>query len=194
MIHRKLIVASLALGALVTASLRADEVEYFDQNGVRYQKIRQVTQKPISETRYESRQYTTYQPRYTTDLQESVRTYQVPVTEQQWVPGYQRTLNIFAPPVLSYRLVPVTRWETRTETVRVPITRQDYVAQQRVEQIPITTQRLAQETHEHVIPIGPSGSGAPLVANSNSASGGTRLDNSQPASSNNEGVWNGVGR
>ena len=73
-----------------------------------------MTQKPISETRYESRQYTTYHPRYTTDYHDSVRTYQVPVTEQQWVLGYQRTLNIFAPPVLSYRLVPVTRWETRS--------------------------------------------------------------------------------
>jgi len=191
MIHRKLIVASLALGAVVTATVRADDVEYFDQNGVRYQKIRQVTSKPISETRYESRQYTTYHPRYTTDYHDSVRTYQVPVTEQQWVPGYQRTLNIFAPPVLSYRLVPVTRWETRTETVRVPVTKQDYVAQQRVEQVPITTQRLVQDTHESVIAIGPSGSGAPLVANSNSAAGGTRLDNSQSSSSS-DAVWNGA--
>lgn len=191
MIHTRMIVASLALGAILSATLRADEVEYFEQNGVRYQKIRQVTQKPISETRYEARQYTTYHPRYTTDMQESVRTYQVPVTEQQWVPGYQRTLNIFAPPVLSYRLVPVTRWETRSETVRVPITRQDYVAQQRVEQVPITTQRLVQDTHEHVIAIGPSASGAPLVANSNSAMGGSRLDNSQPAPSNNDNVWKG---
>lgn len=187
MIHTKLIAASLACGVLLASSLCADEVEYFDQNGIRYQKIRQVTQKPISETRYESRQYTTYQPRYTTDYHDSVRTYQVPVTEQQWVPGYQRTLNIFAPPVLSYRLVPVTRWETRTETVRVPVTRQDYVAQQRVEQIPITTQRLAQETHEHVIAIGPSGNGAPLVANSNSAMGGT----STPAPSSGDNVWKG---
>jgi hypothetical protein len=190
MIHRKLIVASLALGSVLTAALRADDVEYFDQNGVRYQKIRQVTSKPISETRYESRQYTTYHPRYTTDYHDSVRTYQVPVTEQQWVPGYQRTLNIFAPPVLSYRLVPVTRWETRTETVRVPVTKQDYVAQQRVEQVPVTTQRLVQDTHEHVIAIGPSSGSAPLVANSNA--GGTRLDNSQSSSSNSDAVWNGA--
>lgn len=190
MIHRKLIVASLALGSVLTATLQAQQVEEFVQDGVRYQKIRQVTQKPISETRYESRQYTTYHPRYTTDYHDSVRTYQVPVTEQQWVPGYQRTLNIFAPPVLSYRLVPVTRWETRTETVRVPVTRQDYVAQQRVEQVPITTQRLVQDTHESVIAIGPSSGSAPLVANSNSA-GGTRLDNSS-SSSNSDAVWNGA--
>jgi hypothetical protein len=192
MIHRKLIVASLALCSVLTATLQAQQVEEFVQDGVRFQRIRQVTQKPISETRYESRQYTTYHPRYTTDYHDSVRTYQVPVTEQQWVPGYQRTLNIFAPPVLSYRLVPVTRWETRTETVRVPVTRQDYVAQQRVEQVPITTQRLVQDTHESVIAIGPSGTGAPLVANSNSAAGGTRLDNSQSSSSNNDAVWNGA--
>ncbi len=125
MIQMKMIVAALALGSALLTAQRCgptNKSSISNKNGVRYQKIRQVTPKPINETRYEARQYTTYHPRYTTDMQDSVRTYQVPVTEQQWVPGYQRSLNVFKPPVLSYRLVPVTRWETRTETVRVPIT------------------------------------------------------------------------
>ncbi len=42
-----------------------------------------------------------------------------------------------------------------------------------------------------MIAIGPSSSNAPLVANSNAAVGGTRLDGSQPAPSNNDNVWKG---
>jgi hypothetical protein len=165
---------------MAASGLRADEVRYVEKDGIKYQEIIQTSQRPISETRYEQREYTTYTPRYTTDMQESVRTYQVPVTEQQWVPGYQRTWNVFAPPVLSYRLLPVTRWETRTETVRVPITRRDYIPEKRVQQVPITTQRLAQEDHIHRIPVGPATGSAPLMATRDDSAGGTKLEGDPP--------------
>ncbi len=181
MIRTYCIAASLIVGALAIPAARADDVEYFVKDGIQYKRVRQVTQRPISEIRYESHTYTTQQPRYTTEFQEVQRTYQVPVTEQQWVPGYQRTLNIFAPPVLSYRLMPVTRWETRVETVRVPVTRTDYVSQQHVRQVPITTQRLAQEERTYTIAIGPASNGT-LTANRSNAIGGTKLDNDPPRS------------
>jgi hypothetical protein len=168
--------ALLVAGASMASAVRADEVRYVDgEDGVRYQETTRVSQRPVSETRYEQREYTTYRERFTTDLQESQRTYQVPVTEQQWVPGYQRSLNIFAPPVLTYRLMPVTRWETRTETVRVPITRRDYIPEKQVQQIPIVTQRLAEERHTSRIPVGTVGGGTPLMA-TRDAAGGTRVD------------------
>ncbi len=181
------IAAALAITALTGGTLRADDVEYIHKDGIKYQRIRQVTQRPISETHYESQEYTKYNPRYTTEYQEVERTYQVPVTEQQWVPGYQRTLNIFAPPVLSYRLMPVTRWETRVHTVRVPVTRQDYVPEKVVRQVPITTQRLAQEEHTHLIPIGPSTDGT-RMADRNAAIGGSQLDGDPPRQSSG-GIW-----
>ena len=71
---------------------------YFEKDGIKYQKIRQVNQRPITELRYEQQQSTAYRERYTTDLQESHLTYQVPVTEQQWVPGYQRWICEGPPP------------------------------------------------------------------------------------------------
>lgn len=182
MIRTYFIAALFIAGALLVPAVRAEDVEYFVKDGIQYKRVRQVTQRPVSETRYESHTYTTHQPRYTTDFQEVQRTYQVPVTEQQWVPGYQRRLNIFAPPVLSYRLMPVTRWETRVQTVRVPVTRTDYVPQQHVTQVPITSQRLAQEEHTHVIAIGPASNGT-LTANRNDAIGGTKLDGDPPQSS-----------
>src|SRR5690606_21904753 len=108
-----------------------------EENGIKYRETTQVMQRPITETKYQPHETSTVSPRYTTDMQETVRTYQVPVTEQQWVPGLQRTWNVFAPPVLSYRLMPVTRWETRTETVRVPVTKVEYVPGKQVQHVPV---------------------------------------------------------
>jgi hypothetical protein len=183
------IAAALLAGVLVSPTLHAQQVEYVDEGGVRYQVITQTTQRLVPETRYETREYTAYRERYTTDMQESVRSYQVPVTEQQWVPGYQRTWNIFAPPVLSYRLLPVTRWETRTETVRIPVTRRDYIPEKQVQQVPIVTQRLAEEKHVHRVPVGPSSSGAPLMATRNGGVGGTQLENDPPREGSS--MWRG---
>jgi hypothetical protein len=168
----RLIGAMLVIGTLAAHPLRADDVTYEESNGVRYQVTRQVVPRLHTETHYEPRQYTAYRERYTTEMQEVPRTYQVPVTEQQWVPGYQRSLNIFAPPVLTYRLMPVTRWETRTDTVRVPSTRKDYVPETATQHVPVTTQHLVQEEHTHRVFAGTTGSGtgAGSVA---SNSGGT---------------------
>ena len=123
----------------------------------------------IHETRYEPRQTTNYRDHYTTEMQEQTRTYQVPVTQQEWVPGYQRTLNPFAPPVLSYRLQAVTRLQTRTEIVRVPVTRRDVLPETVTQHVPVTTQHLVQDVHEHRVAVGVVPGGGTAVA---SGSGG----------------------
>jgi hypothetical protein len=150
----RLLAGMAACGLLVSAAWAADDVRYEEQNGVRYQVTRQVSPRVIHDTKYEPRQSTNYRDRYTTEMQEQTRTYQVPVTQQQWVPGYQRTLNPFAPPVLSYRLMPVTRMETRTETVRVPVTRRDIVPETVTQHVPVTTQHLVNDVHEHRVAVG----------------------------------------
>jgi hypothetical protein len=177
----------VAVAALVPAA-GADEVQYVDEGGVRYQVITQTTQRPISETKYVPHEYTTLREHYTTEMQESQRVYQVPVTEQHWVPGYQRTLNVFAPPVLSYRLMPVTRWETRSETVRIPVTKRNYVSEKQVTQVPVVNQRVATEVHTHRIAVGPATGNAPLMATRNDV-GGTKLDGEPPRDSGQ--VWRG---
>jgi hypothetical protein len=176
----------LVTATFATRALHAQQIQYVEENGVKYQVVTQTSARPISQTHYEPREYTTYREHYTTDLHESVRTYQVPVTENQWVPGYQRSLNIFAPPVLSYRLMPVTRWETRVETVRVPVTRRDLLPEKHVQQVPVVTQHLAEETHVHRIPIGPAGGNGSFVADRSGAIGGTRLEGDPP-----KGEWKG---
>ncbi len=160
--------ATLVLAAMIAPGVRADEVTYFEKDGIKYQKIRQVNQRPITELRYEQRESTAYRERYTTDLQESHRTYQVPVTEQQWVPGYQRTWNLLAPPVLSYRLMPVTRWETRSETVRIPITKREVYPERQTQQVPVYNTRYAEEETVRHVAIGTTAHGTPSVARSES--------------------------
>ncbi len=161
--------AACWLGSLF-ATATADEVNYEVKDGVRYQVTRRVVQRPITETRYEQREYTTYRERYTTNMQETQRTYQVPVTQQQWVPGYQRTWNIFAPPVLSYRLMPVTRWETRTETVRIPTTKRDFIPEKAVQQVPITSQRIVEDEIVSRVAVGMVNTDAGSVARGNAGS------------------------
>jgi hypothetical protein len=157
--------AIATLAALASPAIAQQNVQVVEENGIRYQVTTHVTQKAIPETKWVPSETTQVSPRYTTEMQDSVRTYQVPITEQQWVPGYQRTWNLLAPPVLSYRLMPVTRWETRTETVKVPVTKVDYVPYKHVQHIPVTNTRIANETHTSRVAIGiVPGAGGTAVA------------------------------
>jgi len=187
MTRTQLLFGSLIVGALALQALAADEVKTYEKDGVKYQEVRRVVQRPITETHYEPRQVTNYNERYTTDMQQVERTYQAPVTQQQWVPGYQRTWNLFAPPVLSYRLMPVTRWETRTETVRVPVTKREMIPVQVTQHVPVTSQRIVQDEHVSTyalgtVPVGGTPSdgtqpgGAAAIANRNDAGGVQKMD------------------
>lgn len=184
----KLIAVALGLGTLLGPALRADDVKYEDKDGIRYQVTTQVVQRPINHTTYEPQTTTTYREHYTTDMQEVQRTYQVPVTQQQWVPGYQKTWNPFAPPVLSYRLMPVTKWETRTETVRVPSTRRELHPETLTQHVPVTKTHLAQEEHVHRVAVGvaPGALGgqngpAPIASSNDSGQSGgvSKLEDAQ---------------
>jgi uncharacterized protein YcfJ len=182
MTRTQLLMGSLIAGALAMPALAADEVKTYEKDGVKYQEVRRVVQRPITETHYEPRQVTTYRERYTTDMQQVQRTYQAPVTQQQWVPGYQRSWNIFAPPVLSYRLVPVTHWETRTENVRVPVTKREMIPEQVTQHVPVTNQRIVQDEHVSTYAVGTvpgsagSSSDTSTMANRDDMGGVNKLD------------------
>jgi hypothetical protein len=179
----RLLVASLVLGSISAAPLAADDSRIVERDGIKYQETTRTLQRPITETRYEDQEYTAYNDRYTTEMQEVQRTYQVAVTQNQWVPGYQRTWNVFAPPVLSYRLMPVTRMENRTETVRIPVTKHESIPSRQVRKVPVTKTHIAQEEHTSRVPIGTVGDGGALVANRNDTGGGTRMESDPPRTS-----------
>ena len=188
MIRTRMLAASLLLGTLSAAPLVADDSRIVDRDGIKYHETTRTIQRPITETRYEDQEYTAYNDRYTTEMQEVPRTYQVAVTQNQWVPGYQRTWNVFAPPVLSYRLMPVTRYETRTEVVKIPVTRHESIPTRQVRKVPVTKTHLAQEEHTSRVPIGTVGDGGTLTA-SRADAGGTKLESDPPRTGTSD--WRG---
>jgi hypothetical protein len=67
-------------------------------------------------------------------------------------------------------LMPVTRWETRTETVRIPITKREVYPEKVTQQVPVYNTRYAQEETVRHIAIGTTANGTPSVARSEAPS------------------------
>ena len=137
-------VGSLILMA-VAVTAGADEVRYYQQDGITYRETRRVIQRPIVETRFEQREQVFYREQYKTDMQQSYRTVQVPVTEYRTMACLQNRWNPFAQPYYTYRTVPTLRYQTQQQLVQTPVTRRELVPEKRVVQVPVTSQRMAQE-------------------------------------------------
>jgi hypothetical protein len=138
------ILATLALATWHTG-LRADEVRYFEKDGVTYRETRQVVRRPVVETKLEARDCTVYRDKLTTQLQDTPRTIPVAITEYHWVPVWHRPLNPFAAPYLTYQMVPQTRWESRSDTVKTAVTRREVVPEKITQHVPVTTQRFVED-------------------------------------------------
>lgn len=165
------VVAVLAATSLLatTPSLKAQQTESIvEENGIRYRVTKQITKRPIYETKVEQQQQTVYREQYNTQFQTSYRTYLVPITEYRMEPYVANRWNPFAAPYTAYRYVPVTRWETRQEPISVPIVRRDWVPQQQTVHIPRTTTTMVEDEVVSKIALGPatnsSGSGNTAIA------------------------------
>jgi len=158
MIHRHFLSALFAVLALGQLSL-AQEIQTDPQTGVQYQVTgRYVNQRPVSETHIEQRPYTVYTERLTTEYQPSYRSIYTPVTEYSWEPYLANRWNPFSQPTVAYKYVPHTRWDSRVEETQIPLTRHDFVPEQRVAQVPVTNVRMA--TEEHITRMAMTGNGS----------------------------------
>ncbi len=159
-----------ALAILVLAGsgawLSADDVRYFEKDGVTYRETRQVVRRPVVETRMEARDCTVYRDQVTTELQEMPRSIPVAITEYHWVPVWHRSLNPFAAPYLTYQMAPQTRWETRNDTVKTAVTRRQVVPEKITQQVPVTTQRFVEDEIISRVAVGtrPAATAAPAAA------------------------------
>jgi hypothetical protein len=145
------------------AGAAADETRYYVENGVTYRETRQTTQHPLVTTEMQSRQQTVWRPRVTSETREVTRNWYVPITEYSWQQRWERGWNPFAPPVLTQRYLPQTRWELRSDTVRAPVNRYDYVQESATVQSPVTVQRFAERQIITRVAVGsaaPSSGGA----------------------------------
>jgi hypothetical protein len=153
------------------AWLPADDVRYFEKDGVTYRETRQVVRRPVVETRMEARDCTVYRDKFTTELQDTPRSFPVAITEYHWVPVWRRPLNPFAAPYLTYEMVPQTRWETRSDTMKTAVTRREVVPEKITQQVPVTTQRFVEDEIISRVAVGsrppgisaPGGAAAPVA-------------------------------
>ena len=151
------IIGAVLMAAFVR-SAAADEVKTVtDANGQTWREVHRTIQQPVTETQCLERQRVVYQETCDVQMCDTVRTYTVPVTEYRWESQWKGRYNPFVQPYLAQRLVPYTRWETRTETVKVPVTRRQVLPVTQTVKVPYTTQRV--ENHDVVVSrqlIGPN--------------------------------------
>lgn len=151
MVRKTLVIAALISAA---AAASAQDVKDVEENGILYRETRQVVKQVIPDTRLEERDFTIMEQNVSTEIKEVDRVYPVPVTEYQWVPYWQRSLNPFSQPFLAYRQVAVTRWENRSERVRVPITTRQPPTPKVVKQsVPVTQNIIAERIQVTRVPI-----------------------------------------
>jgi hypothetical protein len=188
------IICGLAVVFASAQAFAADEVRYFEKDGVTYQETRRVIRRPITDNRVEPREQTIYREKYSTDFQSSDRRYMAPVTEYQWQPEWVTPWNPFSSAYVTYRWVPVTRWVEKNETVRIPVTRRDVVPEKITTNVVVPTQRFVEDEYVTRVAVGSKPQNLPGLTDSSrddgvarrSTLGGVhRLDNDPPR----DGDW-----
>jgi hypothetical protein len=113
----------------------AQEARQFRENGVDYVETVQYASEPVATTQVDRREETVYREEVVTEMRESQHTVYAPVTEYVWQPRLHG-LGIIRPTTMAYHLVPQTRWEPRTHTVRTPVTVRQMRPETRVVEVP----------------------------------------------------------
>jgi len=181
---RNLLTALALVSSLTISAARADEVRYYEQDGLTYKETRRVIQRPVNEIKYEQRAQTVYREKLNTEMVESSRTYNHPVTEYRWMTVMRGRWNPLVQPYFTQELVPVRYWQPREHIVRTPVQRRELIPEKRVVQVPVSTQRIAQEEVITRVVVGRAGQNAANIAgapNRSTAIGGVaRMGNRTP--------------
>ncbi len=145
--HRVKVVAVALLSSLASLSVAwADDVTYFEKDGVTYRETRRKVTRPVTELQYQDRPQTVLRDQVNYGTQNMIRTYQVPVTEYQPVTRMVGRWNPFIrQPYYEQRQVPVTRWETRSDTVQVPVSTRQTVADTVTAKVPVYSTRVVED-------------------------------------------------
>jgi len=165
----------------------AQNVRFYEENGVTYKETQQTFQRQIPETQYKPMDRTVLRGQWKTDTHDIVRTVQVPITEYKYELYYRDRFNPFVQPTPAYRLVPVTRYEARTEVTKVPVSRYEAVPETSTVQVPVTTYRTVQDHATHRVAIGtraPGTSTGPVYASQPNGQSGNIAVGPPPSSSN----------
>ena len=169
----------VSLASAATAQDTSSSIET-GPDGVTYRVTRQVVQKTIPTTEYQTRQQEVYRPQVTTNYHSYQQTTLAPVTEYQWVPRLEGRWNPFIQPYWTHQLAPVTRWEARPTTVNVPVSRTDWVKETRTTQVPVTTYRTIPEEYISRVAVSATPSTTTAIASAPAPIGGQQLQSDPP--------------
>lgn len=144
--HTRQVMTAVAALLAIGRGVAADEVRTVtDDQGQTWREVHRTVQWPVTETQCLDRQQVVYHEKVDVQMCDTVRSYQVPVTEWRLESYWRGRYNPFVEPYLAQRMVPYTRWETRTELVKVPITHRDLVPVAQTVKTPYTTQRIVSQ-------------------------------------------------
>jgi len=138
------LMAALAVLLLGAGRARADEVRYYERDGVTYCETRRTVQERVPQSRMEDRTQTVYREECTTEMRETTRVHRTPVTEYRWEAYWVGRWNPLVKPYLAYRYVPRTHWQERTEVVKVPVAIRRSVPETRTVRQPVAGWRTVQ--------------------------------------------------
>jgi hypothetical protein len=178
--------AMLPAALLLAAPVMADEVNYETKNGVTYMVTRRLVPRTIWEQKVDKQEQVINESKHTTDIKHSEHRYMAPVTDYRWEPQWVTPWNPFAAPYVTYRWVPTTRWEERTQTVATPYTRTEYIPKKITREIPVSTPRIVHEEHISRVPVSvrPGSATDPLTRGGDESvareTGGRRFDDDPP--------------
>ncbi len=122
--------------------------------GIVYQKVTKTVERPVVETKTETRDQTIYRPQTVIETRPESRTIYTPVVEYNWEPRVHGRWNPFQRPTVAYHHVPNARWEARDQVVERTNTRTEWVAEKRTIEIPQQVVRMEREQKVDYEPVG----------------------------------------
>ena len=187
MLSRQLLAVAIVTSLVAPGLTGADEVSYYEKDGITYRETRRTVNRPVTETQVRQSTETVYREQRTSELRDQFRNWWTPVTEYRCETCLVGRWNPFVQPYLANRRVPRTRWEQRTEVVQVPVTYRRLVPETRTVQVPVTVCRMVPEEvisrmavsslpPATLSPLPPS----PTLARRDQIGGVARLDNDPP--------------
>jgi len=179
---RTLSIAALVALFATSRDTNAQEVRYYQDPNTGHT-IRETNtsvhrQMPVTQLQPSSR--TVLRGQWRTDTHDVVRTYSVPITDYRTETYWQNRFNPFVQPTLATRTVPYTRYETRTEVTKVPVSRYETVPTTETVHVPVTTWHTVQDNHVQRVVVAPAGTNGSQVVTATPAGstigGMARLD------------------
>ena len=113
----KRVALTVATGALSSLALCTPSVAQDNSNGyftdpatgIVYRKVAKTIERPVIETKVQSRNQTIYRPQTVTETKPEARTVYQPVVEYKWEPRLHGRWNPFQRPTVAYHHVPETK-------------------------------------------------------------------------------------